>query len=88
VYNYYYQRGEKKLRRRIASVDAVFGNPCAWPESEVIFEGREEGIYNAGNANAVASGGRHFIALYSGSGRATSVFVVLPVSANERRIEK
>ena len=88
VYNYYYQRGAKKLRRRVASVDSVFTNPCAWPESEVIFEGSEEGTYNAGNANAVASGGRHFIALYSGSDRATSVFVVVPSSRIEGLSQK
>ena len=76
VYNYYYQRGAKKLRRRVASVDSVFDNPSAWPESDIIFEGGEEGTYNAGNANAVSSRGCHCIALYGGTDSDSSVFVV------------
>jgi hypothetical protein len=82
VYNYYYQRGAKKLRRRVTNPDSVFGNPCAWPESEVVFNGSECGIYNAGNVNATEFRGGHFLALYFGNDTNTAVFVVVHFRAS------
>ena len=75
VFNYYYQRGAKKLKRRIADADFAFCNPEAWPVPEVLAEGNEARHYDAGNVNAAVSGGRHVLATYTGSPKNASVFV-------------
>ena len=76
VFNYYYQRGARKLKCRKANADSIFGNPTAWPGPTVLFEGREERAYDAGNVNAAAHDGRNHLAMYSGSTTDTTVFVV------------
>ena len=76
VFNYYYQRGARKLKCRMANVDQVFGSPKSWPEPAVLAEGNEARDYDAGNVNATASGDRHSLALYTGSTTDTTVFVV------------
>ena len=80
VSNYYYQRGARKLKRRVAKADFVFDRPMSWPAPEVLFEGAEKRAYDAGNANATVQGDRHFVATYTGSETDTAV-VVVPVPA-------
>lgn len=76
--NYYYHRGRGILRRRVVDPDRVFGNPLGWPDSEVIATGSQATI-DAGNANAVAVKGTHYVAFYSGKAPDTAVLVsVLP----------
>lgn len=77
VTNYYYQRGAKKLKRRVARADFIFEHPTEWPEPEVLFEGREKRAYDAGNVNATTLGDRHCAATYTGSETDTSVVVVI-----------
>ena len=84
VSNYYYQRGAKKLKRRVVSASFIFGNPAAWPEPETLAEGFEARAYDAGNVNATVFGNRHLLALYSGTDRDCAVFVV-STAAPERR---
>jgi hypothetical protein len=76
VSNYYYQRGAKKLKRRVVDAEFIFDRPTAWPEPEVLAEGREKRAYDAGNVKATACGERHLLALYSGTETDCAVFVV------------
>jgi len=76
VYNYYYQRGAKKLKRRVAKADYIFSRPTEWPEPEVLAEGNEVRPHDAGNVNAVVYGDRHVLATYSGSPTNAAVFTV------------
>ena len=76
VSNYYYQRGAKKLKRRVVSANFIFERPSAWPEPETLAEGFEARAYDAGNVNATVCGDRHLLALYSGTDRDCTVFVV------------
>ena len=75
VYNYYYERGRKVIKRRVARVDDVWNDPLAWPVGEAVAVGDEERPHDAGNVNAVAVGGRHYLAYYSGTHADTSVYV-------------
>ena len=75
VYNYYYERGRKVIKRRVARVDDVWSDPLAWPVGEAVAVGDEERPHDAGNVNAVAVGGRHYLAYYSGTHADTSVYV-------------
>ena len=76
VSNYYYQRGAKKLKRRVVDAAFIFDRPESWPEPDVLAEGGEARSYDAGNVKATVSGDRHFIALYSGTKSDCAVFVV------------
>lgn len=66
---YYYERGKRLLKRRTASADAVFADPGAWPEPEIVAHGDELRATDAGNPNAAALGRRHFVVWYSGAKR-------------------
>ena len=76
VSNYYYQRGARQLKRRIAKASDIFGRPDAWPSPEILFTGCEKRDYDAGNVKVTALGGRHFAAIYTGSEADTSVLLV------------
>ena len=86
VFNYYYQRGAKKLKRRIADANFIFGNPEAWPEPEVLAEGNEMRHYDAGNVNAAVLGSKHILATYTGSPTNASVFAVSVPQSSERSL--
>ena len=75
-FNYYYQRGARLLKRRVADVAGIFANPTGWPEPEVLAEGFEERPWDAGNVNVTALGNRHFAATYTGTTADTAVVVV------------
>lgn len=76
VFLYYYQRGARLLKRRVADAAAIFGAPLAWPEPETLSRGHEERPWDAGNVNVTALGGRHFAATYTGTKTDAAVFVV------------
>ena len=76
VSNYYYQRGARKLKRRVAKAENVFLNPKAWPLSETLAEGDEARDYDAGNVNATVAGAVHHLAFYTGSTSNTEVRVI------------
>ena len=76
VFNYYYQRGAKKLKRRVAKAEFVFDHPSEWPEPEELFEGWEKRAYDAGNVNVTTLGDRHCAATYTGSEKDTSVLLI------------
>ena len=78
--NYYYQRGAKKLKRRVVAAGWIFDRPLEWPEPEVLASGEEKVAYDAGNVSTAVIGKTHYPAFYSGSSSDTSVFV-LPVPA-------
>ena len=80
VYNYYYERGRGVVKRRVVRVDDIWDDPLAWPDGEAVAVGNEERPHDAGNVNAVALGGRHYLAYYSGTHDDTTVYVaaVLP----------
>ncbi len=76
--NYYYQRGRGILWSRVVDPDSVFDNPLSWPASEAVATGSQITI-DAGNANATAIGGTHYVAFYSGKAPDTAILVsVLP----------
>lgn len=52
VANYYYHRGARKLKRRVANADFIFTHPTEWPEPEVLAEGFEPRAWDAGNVKA------------------------------------
>ena len=76
VFNYYYQRGENRLKRRTVLADFIFNRPGDWPEPELLAAGGEKCACDAGNVNAAVSGDRHLLALYSGTEKDCAVFVV------------
>ena len=76
VFNYYYQRGARKLKRCVARADYVFLAPESWPPPETLVEGEEERDYDAGNVNATVAGTVHHLAFYTGSTSNTEVRVI------------
>ena len=73
--NYYYQRGRGGvLRRRVVDANSVFDHPLHWPPSEAVAKGSQATI-DAGNVNATAIKGTHYLSFYSGESPNTSVFV-------------
>ena len=83
VSNYYYQRGEKKLKRRVANGAFIFDHPAEWPVPETLAEGHEKRPHDAGNVNAAVFGDRHLLATYSGTDSDCAVFVVSAVAPVE-----
>jgi hypothetical protein len=83
--NYYYQRGKGGiLRRRIVDPNTVFDNPLHWPASEAVATGSQS-TFDAGNANATAIKGTHYVAFYSGKAPDTGILVSAipaPTAAN------
>jgi hypothetical protein len=77
--NYYYQRGKAGLlRRRVVAPDRVFSHPLSWPASDPVAAGSQI-TFDAGNANATAIKGTHYVAFYSGKAPDTAVLMaVLP----------
>ncbi|MBO5722108.1 MAG: hypothetical protein J6S19_03230 [Lentisphaeria bacterium] len=72
ICNYYYERFAGLLKRRIVCAETIWGNPGAWSDPEIVTEGSKDGC-NAGNVNALALNGRHYMAYYSGNERNTAV---------------
>ena len=73
--NYYYQRGRGGvLRRRVVKPDTVFAHPLKWPPSEAVAKGSQATI-DAGNVNATALHGIHYLSFYSGQSPDTAVLV-------------
>ena len=72
--NYYYQRGQGLLRRRVVEPERVFDHPLDWPASEVVATGSAV-TFDAGNVNATVIGDTHYLAYYSGKSPDTSVLV-------------
>ena len=82
--NYYYQRGKGGvLRRRVVDPSFIFDRPLQWPASEAIAVGSEDPT-EAGNINATFIGDTHYLALYSGHGQDTSVFVTEAAAPSKR----
>lgn len=75
VSNYYYQRGEGRLLCRTTGVEAVWQQPEAWPEPEVVAMGSTE-FADAGNTNATAAGAQHLIAYYTGVAPQTNIVII------------
>ena len=84
VANYYYHRGARRMKRRTVKADEVFDNPFAWPSPEVLAAGYEKRAYDAGNVNAVAHKGRHFLAFYTGTDADTTVFTLSAAPGKSR----
>ena len=76
VANYYYQRGARKLKRRVVNASRIFDHPMEWPEPGTLAEGHEKRSFDAGNVNATVLGGRHILATYTGTEHDTSVVAV------------
>lgn len=76
--NYYYHRGRGILRRRVVKPDSVFDNPLRWSDSEVVAVGSEV-TFDAGNVNATAINGTHYLSFYSGKMPDTAILMsVIP----------
>ncbi len=71
---YYYQRGRGLLHRRVVEPNRVFDQPLAWPASEVVATGSAV-TFDAGNVNATAINGTHYLSFYSGAAPDTAVMV-------------
>lgn len=76
VANYYYERGRGLVKRRVAKADAVFDNPLAWPDPDGVAFGGEERPWDAGNVNATARNGVHYLTYYAGTKSDTAVYVI------------
>ncbi len=72
--NYYYQRGRGVLWRRVVAPDRVFDHPLDWPAPEAVAGGSRV-TFDAGNVNATAIGGTHYLAFYSGKAPDTAILV-------------
>ncbi|MCX7006664.1 MAG: exo-alpha-sialidase, partial [Kiritimatiellaeota bacterium] len=85
VSNYYYQRGKAGLlRRRVVAPDRVFSQPLDWPASEPVAAGSQI-TFDAGNANATALKGTHYVAFYSGKAPDTAILVAVLPAPNPAR---
>jgi hypothetical protein len=74
--NYYYQRGEDILWRRVVKPAGIFDAPSCWPEPKAVAFGRKAIVmWDAGNVNVVASKGVHYCAFYSGNAPDTAVLL-------------
>ena len=80
VANYYYHRGARKLKRRVAKADFIFSHPDLWPEPEILDTGFEQRPYDAGNVKATRMGDMDYCAWYSGT-QSNSAVVVTVVPA-------
>lgn len=79
VSNYYYHRGARKLKRRVASAEFIFKHPESWPEPEVLAEGYEKRPHDAGNVKVTRLGDRDCCAWYTGTpSDASVVLTVVP----------
>ena len=77
VANYYYHRGAKKLKRRVANADFIFNHPDSWPEPEVLDEGFELRAHDAGNVKATRLGNTDCCARYTGTPSNATVVVTV-----------
>ena len=77
VANYYYHRGARKLKRRVARADFIFDNPDRWPEPEVLDKGFEPRAWDAGNVKATRLGETDCCAWYTGTQSNATVVVTL-----------
>jgi len=75
ISNYYFERGKGCLKRRNADAQAVFADPCAWDDPEIVAWGNMLRPYDSGNANAVRMGDRHYVTYYAGDERDCKVLV-------------
>ncbi len=76
LYNYYYQRKARLLKRRVADAGFIFDHPGEWPEPETLAKGNEHEYWDAGNVNATPMGDRHYAALYTGYPKTATVVAV------------
>ena len=84
--NYYYHRGRGILRRRIVEANSVFDNPLRWPASEAVATGNETTPGDAGNVNATAIKGTHYLAFYSGKAPDTAILMsAIPAPTDRER---
>ena len=82
VANYYYHRGARKLKRRVAKADFIFGHPDRWPDPEILDIGFEQRPHDAGNVKATRLGDKDCCAWYSGTqSNSTVVVTVVPKPA-------
>ena len=51
---------------RVVDADKIFTAPESWPKAKIIARGGTKRPWDSGNANAVATGKKHFITYYSG----------------------
>lgn len=76
--NYYYQRGEDILWRRVVKPAGIVDVPTDWPEPEAVAFGCKAVVmWDAGNVNAVAGNGVHYCAFYSGNAPDTAVLLTV-----------
>ena len=76
VSNYYFHRGTGFLKRRSALLEAVWDNPGAWPEPDVICQASAL-FQHAGNVNTCRFKERHACTVYSGTERQTDILLAL-----------
>jgi len=69
VSNYYYERGRRALKRRVAKADYIFDHPLEWPAPECVAIGNERSPFDGGNVNAATAGKDHVATFYSGAER-------------------
>ena len=82
VANYYYHRGARQLKRRVARADFIFDHPDCWPEPEILAAGFEQRPHDAGNVKATRLGDKDCCAWYTGTpSNATVVVTVVPKPA-------
>ncbi len=85
IANYYYHRGARKLKRRVARADFIFDHPDQWPAPEVLAEGFEPRIYDAGNVKATRLGDAvDCCAWYTGTKSNATVVVTLVKEKGEK----
>ena len=76
ISNYYYQRGEGKLKIRKSKVSDVWDKPTNWGASKTITNASTSGN-DAGNVNAVEFNGYHIISFYSGDSENTGIYATI-----------
>ena len=87
VANYYYHRGARLLKRRVARAAFIFDHPDRWPDPEVLDEGFEPRAFDAGNVKATRLGEVDCCAWYTGT-QSNSTVVVTVVPKPRTGVEK
>ena len=75
--NYYYHRGARKLKRRVAAAEFIFDHPDRWPGPEMLDTGFEKRAHDAGNVKATRLGDTDCCAWYTGTQSNSTVVVTL-----------
>lgn len=79
VSNYYYERNQGWLKRRVMPLEKCWDHPLDWPAPQIVSQGSKV-FADAGNVNVTSDGSTHYCSFYTGQAPQTNI-VFAPVPA-------